>query len=346
MEKNKNNIVGISIGDLNGIGPEVVLKTFEDHRILELCTPVIFASVKTLSHLKKELQLSLNFYGIDHTDKIIPGKINVFNVWKDLVEIQPGKEDKTIGKYAYLSLKTAVKALKNNHIDVLVTAPINKHTIHSEEFPFQGHTEYLAKELGGESLMFMVSDSLKVGLLTGHVPVKEVSNHITEALIEKKVNLMIQSLRRDFGISKPKIAVLGINPHSGDKGVIGTEDDVILRPTIQKLNDSGLLLYGPYAADSFFGSQNYLHFDAVLAAYHDQGLVPFKTLSFGNGVNFTAGLPYVRTSPDHGTGFEIAGKNKADHSSFAEAVFTAIGIYRTRQEHDLLLQNKLSNPKK
>lgn len=345
MEKNQNIIVGISIGDLNGIGPEVVLKTFEDHRILELCTPVIFASAKTLSHLKKELQLSLNFYGIDHTDKILPGKINVFNVWKEHVEINPGKEDKKIGKYAYLSLKTAVKALKNNNIDVLVTAPINKHTIHSEEFPFQGHTEYLAQELGGESLMFMVSEHLKVGLLTGHVPVKDVNKHITEALIEKKISLMMQSLRRDFGITKPKIAVLGINPHSGDKGVIGTEDDVILRPTIQKLNDAGLLVYGPYAADSFFGSRNYLHFDAVLAAYHDQGLVPFKTLSFGNGVNFTAGLNFVRTSPDHGTGFEIAGKNKADYSSFSEAIYTAITIYRTRQEYDLLLQNQLTSQK-
>lgn len=346
MEKNQNCIVGISIGDLNGIGPEVVLKTFEDSRMLELCTPVIFASAKTLSQIKKELDLTLNFYGIDHTDKILPGKINVFNVWKDHVEIQPGKEDKNLGKYAFQSLNAAVKALKESKVDVLVTAPINKHTIHSDEFPFPGHTDYLAKELGGESLMFMVSDALRIGLLTGHVPVKDVSAHITEELIIKKVKIMTASLQADFGITRPKLAVLGINPHSGDKGVIGEEDDKILIPAIEKCKDMGVLVYGPYSADSFFGSGNYKSFDAVLAAYHDQGLIPFKTLSFGSGVNYTAGLSKVRTSPDHGTGFDIAGKNLADNSSFTEAVFKAMAIFRQRKEYAELHKNQLKNQKK
>jgi 4-hydroxythreonine-4-phosphate dehydrogenase len=340
--------VGISIGDLNGIGGEIFLKTFEDQRMLDFCTPVVFANVKLMSFLNKHFGTKLFFQGIENASKAIDGKINVVNVWNEKANIEFGKEDKEIGKYAFKSLEAATKALKKDEIDVLVTAPINKSTIQSEDFPFPGHTDYLAKELNGESLMFMVGTdglNLKVGLFTDHVAVKDVAGKITPELIEKKINIIKKSLRRDFGSTKPKIAVLGINPHVGDKGVIGKEDDEILRPTIEKLNKDGLFIYGPYSADSFFGSQNYKNFDAVVAAYHDQGLVPFKTLAFGKGVNFTAGLDKVRTSPDHGTAYEIAGKGEADFKSFREAVFLALEIFDKRREYDWLTQNPLKTRK-
>ena len=323
--------MGISIGDLNGIGCEVVLKTFEDSRMLDFCTPVIFASNKTLSHQKTDLGFELNYNGISDASKAIDGKINVVNVWKETPEIKFGEATPESGKYAILSLKAAVAALKNDEIDVLVTAPINKNNIQAEDFKFPGHTDYLAQELNGESLMFMVADNLRVGLLTDHVAVKDVAASITPQLIRSKITTISNSLKMDFGISKPKIALLGINPHSGDNGVIGNEDDAVLKPVIKEMSEKGHLVFGPYSADSFFGSDNYKNFDAILAAYHDQGLIPFKTLSFGKGVNFTAGLSKVRTSPDHGTAYEIAGKGKADHSSFKEAVFMAIHIFKNRQ---------------
>ncbi|MFB9052078.1 4-hydroxythreonine-4-phosphate dehydrogenase PdxA [Formosa undariae] len=338
MKKEENIIVGISIGDLNGIGGEIVLKTFEDPRILEFCTPVIFASVKVMSFYKNHFKMDMNFNGINHINQIVIGKVNVLNCWKENVAINFGKEDFKIGEYAIKSLESATSALKEGTIDVLVTAPINKHNIQSEKFKFPGHTDYLAQELEGESLMFMITDSLKVGLLTDHVPVSEIANHITPELIEKKISTVYKSLQRDFQISKPKIAVLGINPHTGDNGVIGNEDDTILRPTLAKIKDSGKLVYGPYAADSFFGSNNYKNFDAIIASYHDQGLIPFKTLSFGEGVNYTAGLNKVRTSPDHGTAFEIAGKGIASASSFKEALFSGIQIYKHRLEYDKLVK--------
>ncbi|XLS29117.1 4-hydroxythreonine-4-phosphate dehydrogenase PdxA [Flavobacteriaceae bacterium M23B6Z8] len=341
MRGDENLVLGISVGDINGIGLEVILKTFEDARMLDFCTPVLFASTKTVSFHRKQFNITMNYNGIDDVSKIIPGKINVVNVWKDNPQINYGEETKEGGKYAFLSLKAAVEALKKNKIDVLVTAPINKHNIQSEEFNFPGHTDYLAKELEGEALMFMVTSNLKVGLLTDHVAVKDVSEHITPKLVEDKANKMYDSLIRDFRIRRPKIAVLGINPHSGDNGLIGKEDEEVLKPVLEKLQDSGKLIYGPYAADSFFGSDNYLKFDAILASYHDQGLIPFKTLSFGQGVNFTAGLSKVRTSPDHGTAFEIAGKGVADHHSFKEAVFTAINIFRNRNEYDHIAANPL-----
>lgn len=346
MSKSENIIVGISIGDLNGIGPEVVLKTFEDSRMLDFCTPVIFASVKSLSFVKKELNIATNLHGIDHLNQLVQGKVNVLNVWKEAVNIEFGTETEKMGELAIKSLQSAVEALKGNKIDVLVTAPINKHNIQSDKFKFPGHTDYLAQELGGESLMFMITDSLKVGLLTDHIPVNEISNHITEKLIEKKINIIYQALKKDFAIGVPKIAVLGINPHTGDNGVIGKEDDQILRPALEKINKSGKLVYGPYAADSFFGSGNYKNFDAIVAAYHDQGLIPFKTLSFGNGVNFTAGLSRIRTSPDHGTAYDIAGKNIADFTSFKEAVFKAIKIFNNRKQFENLTQNPLKTPPK
>ncbi len=339
--------LGISIGDLNGIGSEVILKTFEDARMLDFCTPVIFASVKILSFLKKQYKINTNLHGIDSTSQIVDAKINVVNVWKESVNINFGQEDKKIGKYAIQSLKAATEALQNDEIDVLVTAPINKHSVQSDDFKFPGHTDYLAQELEGDSMMLMVADSLKVGLLTDHVAIKEVAGTITPALIKQKINTIHRTLKQDFAINKPKIAVLGINPHSGDNGVIGTEDDTVLKPTIQQMNDDGTLVFGPYAADSFFGSDGYKAFDAIVASYHDQGLIPFKTLSFGKGVNYTAGLSKIRTSPDHGTAFEIAGKNKADSNSFEEAVFTALKIYKHRQEYKELSKNPLKKqPKK
>ncbi|WP_106791061.1 4-hydroxythreonine-4-phosphate dehydrogenase PdxA [Aquimarina sp. Aq78] len=341
MKKEEKIRLGISIGDLNGIGSEVILKTFEDSRMLDFCTPVIFASVKILSFLKKQYKSNINLHGIDKTSQILDGKINVLNVWKEAVSINFGQEDEKVGSYAIKSLKSATEALKNDQIDVLVTAPINKHSIQSEEFKFPGHTDYLDQELEGNSLMFMITDDLKVGLLTDHVAVKDIADTITPELIEQKIDTIHHALKQDFGISKPKIAVLGINPHSGDNGVIGKEDEDVLKPTIQKINESGILVYGPYAADSFFGSNNYKAFDAVVASYHDQGLIPFKTLSFGKGVNYTAGLHKVRTSPDHGTAFEIAGKNLADNSSFKESVFAALRIFKNRNEYNELTKNPL-----
>ncbi|MDX1759640.1 4-hydroxythreonine-4-phosphate dehydrogenase [Arenibacter algicola] len=345
MQETGNIKLGISIGDLNGIGCEVVLKTFEDSRMLDFCTPVIFASNKTISHQKSELGLEINYNGIHDASKAIDGKINVVNVWKETPVIKFGDPTPESGKYAIQSLKAAVAALKNNEIDVLVTAPINKNNIQAEDFKFPGHTDYLAQELEGESLMFMVTDGLRVGLLTDHVAVKDVATNITPQLIRSKVNTISNSLKMDFGIRKPKIALLGINPHSGDNGVIGKEDDEVLRPVIKEMSEKGHLVFGPYSADSFFGSDNYKNFDAILAAYHDQGLIPFKTLSFGKGVNFTAGLNKVRTSPDHGTAYEIAGKGVADNSSFKEAVFAAIHIFKNRQEYKELTGNPLKKHK-
>ncbi len=344
QEKKKIKL-GISIGDLNGIGCEVALKTFEDNRMLDFCTPVLFASNKTISHQKQVLDIPINFNGVHSAAKAVDGKINVVNVWKEMPTIEFGKSTEEGGKYAIKSLRAAVTALKNNEIDALVTAPINKNNIQAEDFKFPGHTDYLAKELEGESLMFMVTDELRVGLMTDHIAVKDVANAITTKLIKDKVATMAKSLRMDFGIRKPKIAILGINPHSGDNGVIGEEDDAIVRPIVKALFENGELVYGPYSADSFFGSNAHQNFDAILAAYHDQGLIPFKTLSFGKGVNFTAGLKKVRTSPDHGTAYEIAGGGKADESSFKEAVFAAIHIYRNREEYNELTKNALKKQK-
>ena len=344
--KDKGKILlGISIGDLNGIGGEVALKTFEDSRMLEFCTPVIFAGNKHISQLKNALNLNIQYTGVPDASKVIPGKINVVNVWKSSPEIQFGEETKEAGTYAIKSLRASVNALKKGDIDVLVTAPINKKNIQDEEYGFPGHTDYLAQQLDGQSLMFMVTDNLKVGLLTDHVAVKEVAAKITPDLIKNKVLLMENSLKMDFGIRKPRIAVLGINPHSGDEGVIGKEDEEVMKPTLKSLAEAGHLVFGPYAADGFFGSGTYLQFDAVLAAYHDQGLIPFKTLSFGRGVNFTAGLSRIRTSPDHGTALDIAGKGVADESSFKEAVHMALRIYKNRTEYGELTSNPLKKQK-
>lgn len=346
MKKEEKVVVGISVGDLNGIGPEIIIKAYEDNRSLELSTPVIFASGKTMQFFKTHFNSKINFFNIDDVKNLVHGKVNVVNVWKEPVKVEFGKEDKNIGEYAIKSLEAATKALKNGLVDVLVTAPINKHNIQSEKFNFPGHTNYLAKELDGKSLMFMVSGNLRVGLLTDHVPLKDAANHITEELIREKIEIVKTSLIQDFGISKPRVAVLAINPHAGDSGVIGNEDDIVLRPALEKIREEGTLVYGPYSADSFFGSNNYKNFDAVIASYHDQGLIPFKTITFGAGVNYTAGLSKVRTSPDHGTAYEISGKGKADENSFVQAIYTAIKIFKNRKEYNIYSKNPLKKASK
>lgn len=347
MKKDQKIKVGISVGDLNGIGTEIIFKTFAESMMLDFCTPVLFASVKTLSFLKKVLESQINLHGIDEISKAVDGKINVYNVWKEPVKIAFGEVTETAGAYALKSFIAATNALKDGEIDVLVTAPINKANIQTEAFKFPGHTDYLAKELQGDAMMLMATENLKVGLLTDHVAVKDVSMRITPEVITQKVNTLYKTLQRDFGIHVPKIALLGINPHVGDNGVIGDEDDTVLIPTLEKIRNTGKIVYGPYAADSFFGSGNYKNFDAILAAYHDQGLIPFKTLSFGKGVNYTAGLDKIRTSPDHGTAYEIAGQNKADHGSFREAVFMAIDVFGKRKDYEELTKDVLKiSPRK
>ena len=341
MDKSEKIKVGISIGDVNGIGTEIILKTFEDQRMLDFCTPIIFGSTKVLSYHKKALNLNTSVFGIDHIKNAVSNKLNLLNIWKEQVDIKLGKPTETSGKYAFKSLGSATKALKNKEIDVLVTAPINKNNIQSDIFHFNGHTEYLESNLDGESLMILMTDELRVGLITGHIPISNVANAITPNLIKRKIAIMYDSLVKDFNIPKPKIAILGLNPHCGDHGVIGTEDDEITTPAINEIQSTGKLVYGPYAADSFFGSESYKKFDGVMAMYHDQGLAPFKTLAFGMGVNYTAGLSEIRTSPGHGTAYEITGKGVANHSSFKEALFKAISIFKTRNEYIELNKNRL-----
>jgi len=334
MEESSRKIkVGISIGDPNGVGIEIILKIFQDKRMFDFFTPIVFASTKLISFQRKNfnLQTALSPYALGK--KPSNTQINVVEVLNQPFETTFGVATEAGGAVAIASLKAATKALKNGEVDVLVTAPINKHNIQSEEFDFPGHTDFLAKELRGDSLMFMVSDTLRVGLLTDHIPVSEVAAAIQPELIKIKVAKMKAALIEDFDIPKPKIALLGINPHTGDNGVIGKEDDSVLRPTIKEIYEQGTLLFGPYAADSFFGTDLPQQFDAVLATYHDQGLIPFKTLTFGNGVNFTAGLSKVRTSPDHGTAYDLAGKGAAKTQSFEEALFYARQIFFNRSAH-------------
>jgi len=340
-KKAENIIVGISIGDLNGIGSEVILKTFEDSRMLEMCTPVIFANAKILSFVKKSFTSTVQFHGVDKLDQVLPGKVNVFNLWREGVDINYGVNDEKIGEYAIKSFVAATKALKEGLVDVLVTAPINKYNIQSEDFKFPGHTDYLGQQLEGNALMMMVQDNLRVGLLTDHVPLNEVSSHLTEELITRKIETIRKSLIQDFSIVRPKIAVLGLNPHAGDGGVIGKEDDLVLKPALKKIFDAGTMVFGPFPADGFFGSGQYEKYDAIVATYHDQGLIPFKTLSFGKGVNYTAGLNKIRTSPDHGTAYDIAGKDMADFNSFKEAVYLAIDIFHSRNQYEEITEKPL-----
>ncbi len=328
--------VGISCGDTNGIGMEVIIKTFLDNRMHQVCTPVIYASNKMVSLHRKNLNLNdFQYLTVKNSDEIILRKTNVINCWDEDVHVEYGQSTADGGKYSLLSLQHAVADLKEKKIDVLVTAPINKSNIQSAEFRFNGHTEYLAEQFNtSDYLMFLVSENLKVAVVSGHIPVKEVASTLTIEKITQKIKLINASLKRDFGIRKPKIAVLGLNPHAGDDGLIGKEEKEIIIPAVKKLFDEGLFVYGPYSADGFFGSGTHRKFDAVLAMYHDQGLVPFKALNFSSGVNFTAGLPIVRTSPDHGTAYDIAGKGEANEDSFREAIYTAIDILAKREEYD------------
>ena len=345
MNKKGKIVVGISIGDVNGVGIEVILKTFEDKRMLDFCTPVLFGSSKIISSHKKILNIETNIHKINSIQQIKDGEINLLTIWKEDVMLEIGSATKIGGQYAFKSLNEATKSLKKGEIDLLITAPINKETIQSEEFNFSGHTEFLERNLDGESLMILMNDFLRIGLITGHIPISKIAESITPELIESKVKILNNSLKQDFNINKPKIAVLGLNPHSGDNGVIGQEENELIKPTITSIHESGIFVYGPYAADGFFGSEAYKQFDGVLAMYHDQGLAPFKALTFGNGVNFTAGLSHVRTSPDHGTAFDISGKGKANSDSFKEAIFTGIKIFKNRNEYKELTQNVLK-PKK
>ena len=327
--------IGITIGDYNGVGPEVVIKALSDNRILNLITPVIYGSTRVISYYKKLFNIEeFSYTPVRNKGQFAPKSINIVNSLGDeSFELYPGKASKESGKAAFLALKQAAEELKEGVIDALVTAPIDKHTIHSEQFPFKGHTEFLTEFFDArESLMFMVSDKLRVGLVTEHVPVKDIATSVTREKIEAKLKVMDASLRQDFGIAKPKIAVLGLNPHAGDNGLLGDEEDQIIRPVVSDQKNRGKLVYGPFPADGFFAAGAHLKYDAVLAMYHDQGLVPFKSIAFEDGVNFTAGLPVVRTSPDHGTGYGIAGKNQAHEGSMREAIFQAAEIFRHRSE--------------
>lgn len=335
--------IGISIGDINGIGLEVILKTFNHPQMLNYCIPILYGHTKVASYHRKANALhDITFNVIQHANQAAAKRVNMFNCWEEDVKIELGQATETGGKYAFLSLQQATADLKAGHIDALVTAPINKKNIQSESFDFPGHTEYLQKESGRlDALMFLISDTLRVGVVTGHMPLNEVAQNIKKEHIVRKLRMMHKSLKNDFWIEKPKIAVLGLNPHAGDNGLLGLEEQDIIMPAIQEAFDEGIICFGPYAADGFFGNASYKQFDAVLAMYHDQGLIPFKTLAFGKGVNYTAGLDFVRTSPDHGTGYDIAGKGQADESSFVEAVFAAIHIVQQRREQKALMENQL-----
>lgn len=335
--------IGISVGDVNGIGLEVILKTLSETKIFEYCTPIVYGHTKVASYHRKALGISdFTFNVITNAEAANPKKANLINCWEEDVKIELGVANETGGKYALLSLEKATEDLISGQIDALVTAPINKHNIQSENFNFPGHTEYLQERSKSKDvLMFLMNDSLRVGVVTGHIPVADVPKSITKEKIVRKLQLMNESLKKDFWIEKPKIAVLGLNPHAGDNGLLGKEEQEIISPAIQEAFDKGIICFGPFPADGFFGKGSYKQFDGVLAMYHDQGLIPFKTIAFGSGVNYSAGLSIVRTSPDHGTGYDIAGKDLADPSSFMEAIFAAIHIVKNRKEQESLLKNQL-----
>ena len=344
MSTPQKPVIGISIGDLNGIGTELVIKTFSDHRMLDWCTPVIFASNKVINFYRKSIpNVNFNYQAVKELNRLNIKQINIYNCWEEEVNIQPGQLTDVGGKYAIKSLTAAVQALKENKIQGLVTAPIHKKNIQSDNFRFTGHTPYLKHEFNvPEVVMLMVAENIRVGLVTEHIPLSEVAKHITRENIIARLNVMNATLSKDFGIDKPKIAVLGLNPHAGDEGLIGKEEDEIIKPAIKDAKHS-MLVMGPYSADAFFARHHFEKFDAVLAMYHDQGLIPFKSLALGEGINYTAGLPVIRTSPDHGTAFDIAGKNKADHTSFLAAIYECIDIINRRNGY---IENRRNPVKK
>ncbi len=336
-------VIGISCGDLNGIGIELIIKTFSDNRILEQCSPVIFVSNKAINFYRKSIpETNFNYQNTRDFSRINPKQVTLFNCWEEEVAINPGQLSETGGKYAVLSLQTAVAALKQKQIDGLVTAPIHKKNIQSPEFSFIGHTPYLKSIFGvNDVVMMLCAGSFRVALVTEHIPVSEIAKNITKERIVSKLHIIQQSLQKDFGIDKPRIAVLGLNPHAGDEGLIGNEEETVIKPAIKEAKNNNMMVVGPFSADAFFARRHFERFDAVLAMYHDQGLIPFKTLAVGEGVNFTAGLPVVRTSPDHGVGFDIAGKDQADTSSFIAAVFECIDIINRRKEYGENRKNPL-----
>lgn len=327
-------IIGITIGDINGVGPEVIIKSLQNPQIIDHITPVIYGSTKTLSYYKKALEIEeFNYVQVKEPGNFHTKKVNVINCWEDTIEIQAGSSTKEAGQAALQAIQQATTDLKNGTIDAVVTAPINKQNIQSEEFQFAGHTEFFTKELEAkDSLMLLCSEDLRVAVVTGHIPISEVSAAITKERVESKLNILLKSLKKDFGIAKPKVAILGLNPHAGEEGLLGSEDQEIISAVIEEYRNKGHLCYGPFPADGFFGKGTYRKYDAVLAMYHDQGLIPFKTIAFESGVNYTAGLSAIRTSPDHGTAYDIAGKNKANEQSIREAIYLAVDIVKSRKE--------------
>lgn len=336
-------IIGITTGDINGIGTELIIKTFKENKLLDYCTPVIFSSNKVINYYKNNVgEQHFKYSGTKDLKNLIPKTVNVFNCWDEEVPINPGQISDIAGKYAVRSLQVAVQCLKDGELDGLLTNPIHKKNVQSNDFQYSGHTPYLKDKFGVKNVVMMLcTEEMRVALLTEHVPISEVAKHITESLLTEKIKIIHESLIKDFGIDKPKIAVLGLNPHAGDDGLIGMEEKNIIIPTIEKLQKEGMLVYGTYSADSFFARQHDKLFDCVLAMYHDQGLIPFKSFDRGMGVNFTAGLPIVRTSPDHGTAFDIAGKNKADATSFCEALFSCLDIINRRKGYAENTANRL-----
>ena len=341
--KNQKIRIGITQGDINGIGYEIILKTLLDNRILEICTPIVYGSPKVAAYHRKTLNISdfsLNI--IKSPEEANPKRANIINCVSDEIRVELGKSTAAAGEASWLALKRAAEDAKNGKLEALVTAPINKFNIQSDSFNFPGHTEFLKDYFKvNDVLMLMCSDFMKVGLLSVHDPLKEVSTLVTEERISQKIRLFNRSLTEDFKIRKPKIAVLGLNPHAGEEGMLGKEENEIIKPAIENLKKEEILAFGPYAADGFFGSGNYMKFDGIFAMYHDQGLIPFKTLVRNEGVNYTAGLPVIRTSPAHGTAYEIAGKNMASHDSFRKAIYTACDIYKNRLFHADISNNPL-----
>jgi len=337
--------VGISIGDFNGIGPEIIIKALKERTMLEFFTPVIFGSAKLFSYQKNVFKVNQNYHVAPSAGRLKHGEINVVNLREDNVNIDFGNPSEESTALAIKSLETATESLMKGDVDILVTAPINKDEMIKQGFLYTGHTEYLEAKFQQKALMFMVTENLKVAVSTHHIPISEVSKKITEGRILSQVHVLEKCLREDFCIQRPKIAILGLNPHAGDGGSIGKEDVEIISPTIQKLFDKGIMAFGPFPADSFFQPEKYTKYDAVLAMYHDQGLAPFKTICYEEGVNYSAGLQFVRTSPDHGTAYDIAGKNIADHRSFVEAIFTGLKIFQNRTEYQNLIKNRLKTKK-
>ena len=326
-------VIGISLGDFNGIGPEVIMKTLVDSRISKLCIPVVYGNYKIFAKYKRLIEMEeISFHSIKNISELFTKKSTLVTCWEEDYEINPGKVTPEAGKCAFISLQKATEDILAGNLDAIVTAPINKKNIQNPDFNFVGHTEYLTEKANAaDSLMLLVCEELRIGVVTGHIPLSQVPSKLTKEKILTKTNILYKSLKNDFGISKPRIALLGLNPHAGEEGLLGTEDKEIIAPIVEELKQKGILAFGPFPADGFFGSKHYKKFDGVLGMYHDQGLIPFKLMAFDSGINYTAGLPFIRTSPDHGTAYDLAGKNLANESSFRAALFLAIDLAKAKK---------------